>query len=295
MRRIPSLAGIFVPLVTPMFDEQTLDLDGITTFAQTLLSLPAVAGLFGLGATGEFARLSYHERQSMIEVLSELSDRQKPIVVNTGGLAREQMLALSEFAVKRGMDAVALVLPDEIEQEANAVREYVQPLAEREIPFLIYWSPSFSKHRSNYTVIEHLMKFPSFVGIKDSSRDMVVFTDLCADFGEEIGIFQGVEMLHLCSLAASSAGIVGGGLNLYPRLLAEISAAFFNHDLPRARELQRTVNRSWEILNAASAFRSICKQYWKAQGALTGTFCRIGPNIDLNAEEFQMYARLVAT
>ena len=108
---------------------------------------------------------------------------------------------------------------------------------------------------------------------------MVVFTDLCTRYGREISIFQGVEMLHLCSLAVGSAGIVGGGLNLYPRLLAEITTAFENGDLDSARTLQQQVNTHWEHLNADTAFRSVCKHYWKTQGLLKGVYCRVGNNL----------------
>ena len=97
----------------------------------------------------------------------------------------------------------------------------------------MYWSPVASDHRPSLALVDLLMKMKNFVGLKDSSRDMVTFTDICTHYGAEISAFQGVEMLHLASLAVGSVGVVGGGLNLYPRLLAEITEAFNAGDLAR--------------------------------------------------------------
>lgn len=101
-------------------------------------------------------------------------------------------------------------------------------------------------------------------------------------------------MLHLCSLAVGSVGVVGGGLNLYPRLLAEITEAFETGNLSHARALQQQVNISWKTLNAQTAFRSVCKQYWKKRGLVQGVYCRVGNNILLESQGLSYYEQLVA-
>jgi dihydrodipicolinate synthase/N-acetylneuraminate lyase len=143
-------------------------------------------------------------------------------------------------------------------------------------------------------VVEGLMRLKNFVGFKDSSRDMVTFTDICARYGTEISAFQGVEMLHLASLAVGSVGVVGGGLNLYPRLLAAITEAFNRRDFPKARNLQKRVNESWEAIAGGGGFRSLCKLYWKDRGVIRGTFCREGANLTPSAKEMERLKELAA-
>jgi 4-hydroxy-tetrahydrodipicolinate synthase len=294
MRRIDRLQGVFVPLITPFLDQSTVDLAGLKHLAQHLLACQSVDGLFGLGATSEFVELSYDERKAIIAILAAIPDRKKPITVNTGGLPVDQMLQLSAFALEKGIDAITLVLPDTVNPDPEAVFTYLEPIKRAQFPFMLYWSPSYSRHRSDLAVVEKLVDVPSFIGLKDSSQNMVVFTDLCTRYGKEISIFQGVEMLHLCSLAVGSAGIVGGGLNLYPRLLAEMTTAFENGDLNSARTLQQQVNTHWEQLNARAAFRSVCKHYWKTQGLLKGVYCRVGNNLSSETAMLPFYTQLVA-
>jgi dihydrodipicolinate synthase/N-acetylneuraminate lyase len=294
MRRMERLRGVFVPLITPMFDDTRLDLDGVGRLACRILAAPGVDGLFGLGATGEFMALSYHERKAIVEIFGELPDRRKPITVNVGGLPRDKMLELSVFALQKGLDAVAFVIADDVQPEPEAVYTYLEPIITADIPFLLYWSPSYSQHRASLALIERLLASQAFVGLKDSSRDMVMFTELCTRYGEELSIFQGVEMLHLSSLAVGSAGVVGGGLNLYPALPTEISTAFAAGEWKQARALQQRMNQSWAQLNAQRAFRSVCKHYWRRQGIVRGVYCRVGPNLDFDERAAQDYAQLAA-
>ena len=294
MRRMEKLQGVFVPLITPMFDDANVDLEGVYSLAKHLLSFSSVDGLFALGTTSEFMELSYDERKAIIQTLAEIPNRKNPITVNVGGLPVEDMLELSTFALEKGIDALTFVLPDSVQPDPEAVFTYLTPLRKRNFPFLLYWTPAYSRHRSDMAVVEKLLEIPSFVGLKDSSQDMVVFTDLCTQYGQEISIFQGVEMLHLCSLAVGSAGVVGGGLNVYPRLLAEITTAFTLGDLDKARALQRQVNRHWEQISVGDAFRSACKHYWKTQGFLKGAYTRMGKNLASESELDPSYAKLVA-
>lgn len=52
------LRGIIPPLVTPLIDNNTLDIEGLERLISNTVS-GGVHGLFILGTTGEFAGLSY--------------------------------------------------------------------------------------------------------------------------------------------------------------------------------------------------------------------------------------------
>ena len=67
MRRMKNLFGVLVPIVIPMFQDGSLDLQGSRQLAETFLSLPSCNGLFALGATSEFMHLPFEERKALIE------------------------------------------------------------------------------------------------------------------------------------------------------------------------------------------------------------------------------------
>ena len=281
MRRISKLQGVLVPILTPIMDDNSVDFEGAGKFASMMLASKYVDGLFAIGATSEFMNLSLDERIKLMEVFSEIPRGNKVITVNTGGLPFDQVIKLTKLAGEMKFDAAAITVPNEIEPKLQDIIEYFTGIAECGVPFTIYWTPIVKKHKPTFEIITELMKFNNFVGLKDSSRDMVEFTSIATAYGKEISIFQGVEMLHLTSLAVGSAGVVGGGLNLYPGLLSQITQSFESGNIEKARDLQLKVNKSWEVLAEGAAFRSICKQYWNRAGVLKGTHCRTGNNIKL--------------
>jgi dihydrodipicolinate synthase/N-acetylneuraminate lyase len=289
-----NLHGVLVPIIIPMFEDGSLDLEGCRRLAETFLSLPSCNGLFALGATSEFMHLPFNERKILIELFGTVDRDGKVIMVNTGGLPLDQVTELTRLAVSVGLDGVAVVVPPEVPTEQKSVEQYFAAIGATGASFAVYWSPVTSQHRPSLTLVEKLMGMKNFVGLKDSSRDMVTFTDICTHHGSEISVFQGVEMLHLASLAVGSVGVVGGGLNLYPRLLAEITESFTSHDLPKARRLQQRVNESWEYIARGKGFRSLCKHYWKQRGMIQGIYCREGANLTPTEEQMKKIQEIAA-
>jgi len=272
-------------MITPLFEDGRVDLEGLRAFAGHLLDAESVDGLFAVGATGEYMRLSLGERKQIIQALGEVDRNGKPIVVNAGGADAGEMLELAKAAAAAKLDAVAAVVPGSIDSTPEALYTYFSPLGDIGLPLIVYWTPHVKNQKPGLDVVSALMRIPSFAGTKDSSRDMESFAGICAEFGEEISVFQGVEMLHLPSLACGSAGVIGGGLNLYPGLLAELTEAFDRHDLAAAIRLQQEAASNWSLLNARKNFRWICKRIWAERGLISGTFCRESDDVPIGAED----------
>jgi dihydrodipicolinate synthase/N-acetylneuraminate lyase len=83
-------------------------------------------------------------------------------------------------------------------------------------------------------------------------------------------------------------------LNLYPRLLAEITEAFTARDLRKARALQQRVNECWDYIAKGKGFRSLCKHYWRERGVIQGTFCREGANLTPTTEQMEKLRAIAA-
>lgn len=287
MRRFEPLQGVFIPMITPLFEKDGVDLAGLGKLAEHLLSAPSVSGLFTFGATGEYMRLTFEERKEAILALASVNRNGRVIVANVGGVEKEQMVELAEASSNARLDAIAAVVPEFVDGTPEGLYRYFSPLGETGLPLMVYWPSHVKNQKPTPELVASLMRIPTFVGTKDSSRDMETFAAICAEFGEQISVFQGVEMLHLPSLACGSAGVIGGGLNLYPGLLAALTNAFNRHDLPAAIRLQHEATNSWSILNAHNSFRWICKRIWAEQGMITGTYCRESDDAPLSSQEVE--------
>ena len=63
------MTGIIPPLVTPLLDNDKLDIDGLERLIERLIK-GGVHGLFILGTTGEAQSISYRLRHEMIRKLA---------------------------------------------------------------------------------------------------------------------------------------------------------------------------------------------------------------------------------
>ena len=66
-----TLRGIVPPLVTPLLDNNTLDLEGLEKLIEHVIA-GGVNGLFILGTTGEAQSLSYELRAEMIKQTAKI-------------------------------------------------------------------------------------------------------------------------------------------------------------------------------------------------------------------------------
>jgi len=285
MRRLPILSGVLVPNVTPMFADGSLDLAGYTHLAQAFLDAPGVDGLFAIGASGEYMHLDPPRRRELMTVLGQLDRHGKVIAANAGGLPTADTLGLVEFAAQQGLDLVSVVLPTHVPDTPADILAYYREVGQVGLPFMVYRPPAVTTHGLTPQLVEDLLAIPTFVGLKDSSRDLELFAILCQRFGDDVSVIQGVEMLHLPALALGSAGIIGGGSNVYPGLLRKLATAFAANDLATARQLQLTIIEAWAFLADSGHFRTLAKTMWQSRGCLTGTFSPCDGPVSVPAAE----------
>lgn len=275
MRRFPKLQGVLTPNLTPMKTNGSLDLDSYARLSQTFLDAPSVDGLFAIGATGEFRALNVDERLELVRVLSQLKRHGKVISANAGGLSTAETLQLVQQIARVGLDLAAVVLPIHVPDTPEAMSAFYREVDAVGLPFLVYQPAGFSTHKLSLELLERLIDLPRFVGLKDSSMNLMLFSEMCYRYGHTISVIQGVEMLQLPALACGSAGIVGGGANLYPGWLSALNKSFTAGYLDHARKVQHEISTTWYKLSASKNFRTWLKQVWQAKGIIDTSFSRI--------------------
>ena len=73
------LSGIIPPLVTPLKDNETLDVESLERLIEHLIA-GGVHGLFVLGTTGEEQSLSYDVRKQMIKESCRINRGRLPLL-----------------------------------------------------------------------------------------------------------------------------------------------------------------------------------------------------------------------
>jgi 4-hydroxy-tetrahydrodipicolinate synthase len=215
-------------------------------------------------------------------------------MANAGGLPTAETLKLAAFAGEQGLDGVSVVLPTHVPDTPQDILDYYREVGQVGTPFMVYRPPMVTTHGLTPELVEALLEVPTFVGLKDSSRDLELFAILCQRFGEEVSVIQGVEMLHLPALALGSAGVIGGGGNVYPGMLKQLTTAFAAGDYASARKLQLEIIEAWAFLESSGHFRSLTKAMWQSRGVLTGTFSLCDGPVSIPADELTHALDLLA-
>jgi len=243
------LRGIIVPMLTPFNDDNTLDEKTLEHFTDWLCQKRADV-LFPMGGSGEYAYLTIEERKRIIEIVVSSSGKRIPVMPGTGGTSLDETLALSLFAQQKGADAVGIVVPNFIEASGEAIFEYFKQINKvLDIPIMIYDPEGSITPRLMKRMADELNNIK---GIKYRTTDgerMARMVKKVGDPASGIAVLSGVELVFLSDLAVGAVGVIGGGGNLFPELLAEIQGQFERGNITAARKAQFRIFDIYEVLD----------------------------------------------
>lgn len=285
MTSASPLRGIVPPMVTPLLDRDTLDVDGLERLVEHLLG-GGVAGLFILGTTGEAPSLSYRLRRELIERTTRLVRGRVPVLVGVTDTAFVESLALARFAAGQGVQAVVTSAPFYFAAGQPELSEYIEHLvAELPLPLFLYNMPALTKVSFELDTVRRALDLAGVIGLKDSSGDMIYFHRLLelARQRPDWTVLIGPEELTPEAVLLGGHGGVNGGANLHPRLYVDLYEAAVAQDLPRVRRLHAEVMRLAGSIYTVGRHRSALIKGLKCALSLRG-ICQ-----DAMAEPFQRF------
>lgn len=236
------LKGIIPPVVTPLLDNNTIDVKGLEKLIEHLIS-GGVHGLFILGTTGESASLSYPVRRELIKRTSEIVNKRVPVVAGITDTSMFHSLEMADYSAKMGLDCVVIAPPYYMPISQEEMREYLENLVpELPLPFLMYDMPGCTKMHMSIETVRKAKELGA-IGIKDSSGDMSYMYSLINEFKEspEFSIITGTELFISDTIMNGGHGAVAGGANIFPKVFVELYNACVMKDLKKIEELREIV------------------------------------------------------
>lgn len=234
------LCGIIPPLVTPLKDNETLDIESLERLIEHLIS-GGVHGLFILGTTGEEQSLSYRIRKQVIEETCRINQGRLPVLVCITDTSIEESVKLANFAANCGAQGVVSAPPYYFSPaQAELIQFYEELVAQLPLPLFLYNMPSHVKVNFAPTTIHRIAQNPQVVGFKDSSANAVYFQSVMhimkdrPDFSMLVGP---EEITGECVLMGGHGGI-NGGANMFPELYVSMYNAAKAGNLQEVRRLQ---------------------------------------------------------
>ena len=244
-----SYNGIIPPVITPLSDRDTLDIDGLERLIEHMIS-GGVHGLFVLGTSGEGPSLSYRLRGEVIQHTCRITHDRVPVFVGVTDTAFVESVRLSQVAADAGAQATVLATPYYFPAGQTELTQYINHLVpDLALPVMLYNMPSMTKLWFEQETLTTFTDLDRVIGIKDSSGDMDYFKQICALKSQrpDWSILIGPEERMIESISLGSNGGVNGGANIYPKLFVSAYEAALAGETQRCSELQKTITAFGEI------------------------------------------------
>ena len=231
------LQGSMVAIVTPMFDDGSLDLDAL----RALIDFHINAGTDGIvivGTTGESPTVDLDEHCLLIQTTVEYVNGRIAVVAGTGANSSSEAIELTAKAKALGVDACLLVTPYYNKPTQEGLYQHFAAIAAAvDIPQILYNVPGrTSCDMCNDTVLR-LASIKNIVGIKDATGGIERGTDLLLRAPKEFAIYSGDDATGMALMLLGSHGVISVTANVAPKLMHEMCVAAMTGNVKKACEI----------------------------------------------------------
>lgn len=237
------LNGIIPPLVTPLIDNDTLDVEGLERLIEHVIA-GGVHGIFVLGTTGEAQSLSFSLREEMIRQTSKILKGRLPLLVGISDTSLTDSVRLSYSAAEYGADAVVSTAPYYFAAAQPELIDFYEALIPKiPLPIYLYNMPIHTKVSFAPSTLYRLSENEKVIGFKDSSANGTYLQTIIYTMREkkDFSIFVGPEEMTAEAVLMGASGGVSGGANMFPKLYVDLYNAAKAKDIETVRKLQLKV------------------------------------------------------
>lgn len=228
-RSDPSrIRGSIAPLITPFFDDGSLDLKSVGRLTDWQLN-EGTHGISVGGSTGEPTSLSIEERKQVMDAAAAALDDRGPFLPGTGGAKMDETLELTAHADAVGADAVLVVTPYYARPTQHALIQWYGTVAEEfpELPIIVYNVPVRTAVDIAPETVGRLRRaHDNIVGIKETTRDFEHVSHVLNECGTDFLAYSGIELLCYPMLTIGGNGHLSCVANFAPRPVARLYEAF---------------------------------------------------------------------
>lgn len=292
--------GVIVPLFSPLDEEERIIERDLAKLVNFLLD-HGVGGFLAPSGTGEFFNLAFEERRRIVEIVAGEVNGKVPLIALAADCGTRAVLKHIDAARKGGADAVMATPPYFTHVDQQALKTFFTTLAnEGGLPLWLYHQPGETKLSIEPETVSELAENPNIVGIKVSAGpDLYYFHRLTRIMHSDpdFRILIGEDHAALSCLALGGHGMVATLGNILPGEFVALWKAIKNEDLKTAREMQRKIMDSQELLIEVETgnFQSACKLVLEKRGIFSTTICTspLSPVSDTERAKIEAQAKKI--
>ncbi|UWQ85791.1 dihydrodipicolinate synthase family protein [Leisingera caerulea] len=270
MTPIFRFEGIYTPVVTPHFEDGSVNWDALADVIEYLIGA-GVHGLISGGSTGENYAQTVEERIALARFTHDRRQGRLPLVVGTGAMLTSDSIALATGAKEIGADAILLAsppysVPTDRENALNALA--IDKAAD--LPVMLYNYPHRTGTMMGEEFLDRVGRSRNFCGIKESSGDINRVHLLARDY-PHIQLGCGMDDQALEFFAWGAPFWVCGGSNFLPREhVALYNACVIEGNFAKGRRIMSAMMPLMRVLEQGGKFIQTIKHGVTMNGIAAG-------------------------
>ncbi|GAB3435177.1 4-hydroxy-tetrahydrodipicolinate synthase [Massilia solisilvae] len=231
------IKGSIVAIVTPMFEDGSLDKDGLRKLIDWHVAEGTDAMVI-VGTTGESATVSPEEHCELVKLAVEHTAGRIPVIAGTGGNSTAEAIALTRHAKDVGADASLQVVPYYNRPTQEGMYRHFKAIAEAvDLPVILYNVPGRTVADMSNDTILRLAPVDNIIGIKDATGNIGRGLELLKAVPDNFAVYSGDDATAMALMFCGASGNISVTANVAPRLMHEMCVAAMSRDIPRAIEL----------------------------------------------------------
>ncbi|MGB9700197.1 MAG: dihydrodipicolinate synthase family protein [Thermodesulfobacteriota bacterium] len=239
-----ELAGVFPYLVSPI-DERGKVKEAVLKDLVNYLIEMGVHGLTPLGSTGEFAYLTWPQRQKVVEVVVEANAGRVPVVAGVAHTSIPEAVRQAKEMEKIGVDGILAIMDTYFPVTPEGTIAYFRSIAEAiSRPVVLYTNPSFSGTNLSWEVIEALAAVPNIRYLKDASANTGNLLTIMNRLEGKLKVFSASAHIPLVVMMFGGVGWMAGPACVIPKESVKLYELAKKKQWAEAISLQKNL---WQI------------------------------------------------
>lgn len=235
----PNLTGSIVALVTPMYEDGSVDYDSL----RKLIDWHVAEGtdcIGVVGTTGESPTVDVEEHCEIIRVSVQQAAGRVPVMAGCGANSTKEAIELAKFAQGVGAASQLQVVPYYNKPTQEGQYQHFKAIAEAtgELPVVLYNVPGRTVGDMLHDTVLRLAQVPGIIGIKEATGNIERAQWLIRDLPKDFALYSGDDPTAVALMLCGGHGNISVTANVAPRLMRELCAAALAGNVRRAMEIQ---------------------------------------------------------
>ena len=229
--------GSIVALVTPMFDDGSVDWESMDTLIEMHIRA-GTGAIVSVGTTGESATLSVSEHCEVIAHTVAKVAGAIPVIAGTGANSTAEAIALTSAAQADGADACLLVTPYYNKPTQEGLYQHYKLIAEKvSIPQILYNVPGRTGVDMLPATVGRLAEIENIVGIKEATGNLQRGREVLEVCAGKMAVYSGDDPTAAELILMGAKGNVSVTANVAPAFMADLCRHALAGETAEARTL----------------------------------------------------------